>query len=49
MENPNRLAERRRQTPWHAAKEEDLERIKACKTDWNLEDGFPCAHRLPRE
>ena len=49
MENPNRLAERRRQTPWHAAKEEDLERIKACKTDWNLEDGFPCAHSCAEE
>ena len=49
IENPNRLAERRRQRPWHAAKTEDLERIKACKTDWNLEDGFPCAHRRPRE
>jgi len=41
MEDPNRLAERRRQTPWHAAKEEYHERIKACKTDWNLEDGLP--------
>ena len=48
MENPNWLAERRRQTSWHAAKEEDLERIKARKTDWNLEDGFPCVHRCPR-
>jgi len=45
MEKPNRLAQRGMQTPWHAANKEDLERIKASKTDWNLEDGFPCAHR----
>ena len=49
IENSNRLAERRRQTPWHAAKKEGLERIKACKTDWNLEDAFPCAHKRPKK
>jgi hypothetical protein len=49
MQNPNRLAEKKKQIPWHAATKEDLERIKECKKDWALEDGFPCAHRRPRE
>ena len=48
IENPNRLMANRH-APWHAATEEDLNRIKSCKRTWELEDGFPCAHRRPRE
>ena len=48
IENPNRLMAKKH-VPWHAATEEDLDRIKSCKDIWALEEGFPCGHRRPRE
>lgn len=44
-----RPPKRERGPPIHAATEEDLKRIKKCAAEWELEDGFPCAHRRPRQ
>ena len=35
--------------PSHALSEEDLAFIKADVETWELEDGFPCSHRRPRQ
>ena len=36
-----------RPKPKHAAKEADIERIKAHLATYDTEDGYPCAHRRP--
>ncbi len=38
-----------RKPPSHAFTSEDITRIKSCYDTWELEDGFPCAHRKPRQ
>ncbi|EGZ17422.1 hypothetical protein PHYSODRAFT_462936, partial [Phytophthora sojae] len=43
------LTRRAKLTPWHAFTEDDVARLKAHCTTWILEDGFPCAHRHPRQ
>ncbi|ETN18574.1 hypothetical protein PPTG_04141 [Phytophthora nicotianae INRA-310] len=35
--------------PWHAFSDEDIEAFKLHCATWILEDGFPCAHRRPRQ
>jgi hypothetical protein len=49
IKNPDRLCEKVRSVPWHAATEADIQRIRDCYATWELEDGFPCAHRRPRK
>ncbi|KAJ1401941.1 hypothetical protein B484DRAFT_338817, partial [Ochromonadaceae sp. CCMP2298] len=38
-----------RPPPSHALTEEQIAAIVAEKDHWVLEDGFPCAHRRPRQ
>jgi hypothetical protein len=37
------------QKPSHAFSDDDTARFKAHCATWILEDGFPCAHRRPRQ
>lgn len=46
--NENRELQERAQ-PSHACTEEDLELVRFTSSTWELEDGFPCAHRRPRQ
>ncbi|XP_041454613.1 uncharacterized protein LOC121407545 [Lytechinus variegatus] len=38
-----------RKIPWHAATDEDKEAIKKQIDSWDIEPGYPCAHRKPLE
>ncbi|KAJ1387815.1 hypothetical protein B484DRAFT_303779, partial [Ochromonadaceae sp. CCMP2298] len=52
LKDPNYSAlpsRRVRGSTWHALTADEKEAIRAESQYWELEDGFPCAHRRPRQ
>ena len=48
MKEPT-LLDKKRPSPKHAVRKEDLENLKEHLSGYDTEDGFPCAHRRPRK